>query len=93
MSNDTRNPNVKHYSSEDVVRLKKLVSEGLSVLQEVEDLRTGLNETIKAMAEEVGIKPAQLKKAINIIHKHSLNDERDKFEEIEDIITTLGYDK
>jgi len=93
MTDSVKNPNVKHYSAEDVARLKKMVSEGVTVLQEIDDLRTSLNDTIKAIAEEVGVKASQLKKAVNIIRKRSLNDERAGFEEVEDIIVTLGYDK
>ena len=86
----TQNPNVKHYSAEDVIRLKQLINEGCTVLQEMDDLKQGLSETVKAIAEEVGVKPSQLNKAIKIAHKASLQDERDKFEEVEDILETVG---
>lgn len=88
-----QNPNVKHYSAEDVARLKKMVSEGVTVLQEIEDLRTSLNDTIKSIAEEVGVKASQLKKVVTIAKKRSLGDDRASFEEVEDILVTLGYDK
>ena len=84
------NPNVKHYDHEDIERLKKLVNEGLIVMQEVEDLQSSFNDTVKHIAEEIGVKPSQLKKVIKIAHKNSLLDEREKFEEIEDILQTIG---
>ena len=87
----TPNPNVRHYSADDVNRLKELLREGCVVKREVEDLNGGLNDTVKAIAEEMDIKPGVLKKAITVAYKNTLNDERDKFEELEDIITTLGY--
>jgi hypothetical protein len=90
MTENTRNPNVKHYTAEDVARLKKLISEGCQVLQEIEDLRTGLTETIKAVAEEIDVKSAQLSKVIKIAYKNSFNEELDKFEEVEDILRTAG---
>lgn len=89
MSTDNR-PNVKHYNAEDTARLKKLVNEGCIVMQEIDDLNEGLNDTIKALAEEIDVKPSQLKKAIRIAHKNSLQEERDKFEEIEDILDVVG---
>lgn len=91
MSEENENPNIRHYSSEDVARLKKLVQEGVSVMQEIEDLRGGLSDTIKAVAEEVGVKPTQLRKVISTIHKNSLGEQKDKLDEIEDIIETIGY--
>ena len=90
MSEDTR-PNVRHYNSEDKERLKKLIQEGVNVKQEVKDLNDGLNDTIKAIAEELEIEASQLKKVITIAHKNSLQDERAKFEQIEDILETVGY--
>jgi phage host-nuclease inhibitor protein Gam len=90
MTTPTQNPNVKTYTADDVRRLKDLIREGCQVLQEIEDLRTSLNDTIKAIAEEVDVKPAQLKKAVNIAHKRTLDEERAKFEEVEDILETVG---
>lgn len=90
MSDTTPNPNVKHYGVDDVRRLKELVSEGCQVLQEVQDLKEGLSETVKAIAEEVDVKPSQLNKAIRIAHKRSLMDEQADFEEVIDILETVG---
>lgn len=89
MTADTK-PNVRHYSKEDIQRLINLVNEAGNIYQEIEDLQGGLNDTIKAVAEEIGVKPAQLKKVAKIAFKNSLGDERAKFEEIEDILTTIG---
>lgn len=83
-------PNVKHYTQEDVIRLKQLVKEGCEVLQEIDDLKTGLSDTVKSIGEELEIKPSQLNKVIKIAHKNSLQEEREAFEEIEDILDTIG---
>ena len=40
-------------SSEEKAKLKQLVDEGCSVLQEVDDLKGGLRDTVKAIAEEL----------------------------------------
>ena len=50
------------FSSEDKAKLTQLVNEGITVMQEVDDLNDGLNDTIKAIAEEMQIKPTVLKK-------------------------------
>lgn len=90
MTDGTSATTVRHYSQDDIKRLKELVREGCIVKQEVKDLTEGLNDTVKSIAEEMNIKPAILKKVITVAYKHNLSEERDKFEEIEDIITTLG---
>lgn len=75
---------------EDVARLKKLFDEGIQVLEEIADLNAGLSETIKAIGEELEIKPSQLKKAISVAHKNGLAEERDKLDEIEDLLDVVG---
>ena len=39
-------------SDANLIRLKQLVNDGVQVLQECEDLKVGLSETVKAIAEE-----------------------------------------
>lgn len=71
-------------------RLKQLVADGTQVLQECEDLKVGLRETVKAISEELEIKPAQLNKVIAIAHKANLNNVRADFEEVEDLLSQIG---
>ena len=52
----------KTFNQEEVARLKRLIQEGDQVLYEVESLQVGLRETVKAIAEEMDIKPAILMK-------------------------------
>ena len=80
----------KTFNQEEVARLKKLVQEGDQVLYEVESLQVGLRETVKAIAEEMDLKPSILMKAIKIAHKAKFTDERDNFDELETILETVG---
>jgi len=82
--------NSKNFKQEDITRLKQLILEGCQTLQEVEDLNEGLNDTIKAIAEEIEVKPAQLKKAIRAAFKNSILEDREKLDEIEDILGAAG---
>jgi transposase-like protein len=52
------------YGAEEKAKLERLVNEGVTVLQEVEDLNTGLKDTVKAVAEELDIKPSLINKAM-----------------------------
>lgn len=80
----------KHYSTDDVRRLKELVKEGCVVKQEVKDLNEGLADTVKAIAEEMEIKPTVLKKVIAIAFKNSRLDEQDTFAELEELLDEIG---
>ena len=78
------------FSSEQKANLTQIFNEGMAVMQEVEDLNAGLSDTIKAIAEEMEIKPAVLKKAIKVAHKAKLGDENADHEELNSILETVG---
>ena len=80
----------KTFNTEEVARLKKLIQEGDQVLYEVDSLQVGLRETVKAIAEEMDLKPAVLMKAVKIAHKAKFQDEFDKFDELETILESVG---
>jgi hypothetical protein len=73
------------------IKLKQLFDEGLKVLHEIDTLQGGLNDTIKAIAEECALKPAVLKKAITVAHKASLTDENAKHDELNEILDVVGH--
>jgi|TARA_B110000503_G_C7149639_1_gene414567 transposase-like protein len=81
------------YGAEEKAKLERLVKEGVTVLQEVEDLNEGLKDTIKAVAEELDIKPALISKAIKIAKNRDWDKHADYHEDLETLIATLGYDK
>ena len=78
------------FSGDQKIRLVQIINEGINVLQEVEDLNAGLNETIKAIAEEMEIKPSILKKAIKIASKSTLGETNRDNEELNTILETVG---
>ncbi len=78
------------FSSEQKAKLTQIINEGMTIMQEVEDLNAGLSDTIKAVAEEMEIKPAVLKKAIRIAFKSKLGDENADNEELNTILQTVG---
>ena len=71
-------------------KLKQIVNEGTAIMQEIQDLNEGLNETIKAVAEEMEIKPAVLKKAIKTAQKGNFQDQYNDFDTLETILDTVG---
>ena len=78
------------FNGEAKIKLTQLVNEGMGVLQEIEDLTVGLNETIKAIAEELEIKPGTLKKDVKIAYKAKLGETNRYHDELNTILETVG---
>lgn len=81
------------YGQEEKAKLERLVKEGVTVLQEVEDLQAGLKDTVKAVAEELDLKPSLINKAIKVAQKRDWDAHQDAYEDLETLVATLGYDK
>lgn len=82
--------NSKTFSNEQKLKLTQIINEGMRTLHEIDDLNAGLNDTVKAIAEELEIKPAVLKKAIKIAHKASLGETNKDHEQLNNILETAG---
>jgi transposase-like protein len=80
----------KTFNNEQKLKLTQLINEGMAVLHEVETLNGGLADTIKAVAEELEIKPNVLKKAIRLAHKAEFGKEQQDHALLENIMTTVG---
>ena len=81
------------YGAEEKAKLERLVNEGVTVLQEVEDLQAGLKDTVKAVAEELDIKPAMINKAIKIAQKGDWSRVAEEFDDLVTLVVTVGKDK
>jgi hypothetical protein len=78
------------FNHEAKLKLSQVINEGIKVLQEIEDLNAGLSDTVKAIAEELEIKPSVLKKAIKIANKSKLGEVNRDMEELNTILETVG---
>jgi aminopeptidase N len=78
------------FTTEQKAKLTQVVNEGMQVMMEVETLQGGLSDTVKAVAEELEIKPAILKKAIKIAYKSRLGEENADHEDLNTILETVG---
>lgn len=81
---------LEQLSSNDKVRLKDFMDQGLKVLQEVQDLNDGLKDTAKNLAEEFSVKPAVLMKALRVAFKSSMDEEKEKVDMVENILEASG---
>jgi uncharacterized membrane protein YgcG len=78
------------FTVEQTKKLEQIINEGMQVTMEIETLSGGLNDTIKAVAEELEIKPGILKKAIKLAHKAEFGREQQDHELLEQILTQVG---
>ena len=76
----------RNYGPEEKAKLERLINEGSTVLREVEELSEGLKETVKAVAEELQIKPSVINRAIKIAHKGDWTAHNEDWAEIEAIL-------
>ena len=80
----------KTFNGDQKIKLIQIINEGMTVLHEIDTLNGGLNDTIKAIAEELEVKPAILKKAIKLAHKAEFGKEKQDHETLETILETVG---
>jgi predicted regulator of amino acid metabolism with ACT domain len=81
----------KAFGDPERAKIKQIVAEGVTVMQEISDLTEGLNETIKAVAEELEVKPSVIKKAIRIAQKDTWDQVFREFDDLESIVDISGH--
>ena len=83
---------VRNFNEAEKQKLIQIISQGSQVLGEVEDLRSGLKDTVKAISEEMDMKPATLNKAIRIAYKNEFAQVQDSFSAVEEVLQAVGRD-
>jgi hypothetical protein len=83
----------KVFGPEEKAKLMQVINDGVQVKSEVESLNEGLRDTVKAVAEEIDVKPGLINKAISIAHKANWGEVSSDFDDLESIITITGRDK
>ena len=80
----------RSFNGDAKIKLTQLINEGMATMHEIDTLQGGLNDTIKAVAEELEIKPSILKKAIRTAYKSRLGEANKEHEELNTILETVG---
>ena len=83
----------RNFTQEEKDKLTRLIREGTTVLQEVEDLNSGLKDTVANIAEEMQIKPAVLNKAIKTAYKGDFVKHTEDHATLESILAAVGKDR
>ena len=81
---------VRNFNEAEKQNLIQIISQGSQVLGEVEDLRSGLKDTVNAIAEELELKPALIYKAISVAHRGNYQNIADDMDTLESILNTAG---
>lgn len=81
----------KAYGAPEQAKIKQIIAEGVTVMQEISDLNAGLNDTIKAVAEELDVKPSVIKRAIKIALKDRWDQVFREFDDLETIVDISGH--
>lgn len=83
---------LKTLTPDEVRKLKNIIEEGVKSKQEIQDLNESLKETVKAIAEEIDIKPVLINKAINAQFKNQMEAMEEEVNDVREIldITKVG---
>ena len=81
---------VRNFNDDEKQKLIQIISQGSQVLGEVDDLKSGLRDTVKSLAEELELKPAMINKAISITHKGNYQNLSDDMDTLDSILTAAG---
>lgn len=76
----------RNFNPEERTKLKTLIKESIGIQMEVETLTGGLNDTIKAIADEMQIKPGVLKRAIKMAYSKNFDQAREDMDIVESIL-------
>jgi hypothetical protein len=81
---------LENISTTDKTKLKQFMDQGLSVLQEIADLRDGLRDTAKNLAEELDVKPKVLNSALRAAFKSTLEEQKEDLDQVENVLIQTG---
>jgi hypothetical protein len=77
-------------SSNDRIKLNQFMDTAMAAFQEIDDRKGSLKDTAKAIADEFGWKPAVLMKAARVAYKASIEEEKEAFDTVEEILEVTG---
>jgi hypothetical protein len=74
----------------EIQRLKDLITDGVRTQDEIQSLKEGLSDTVKAIAEELEIPAKLLKSAITRAQKGDFASQKDDLDDLEKILDSVG---
>jgi predicted regulator of amino acid metabolism with ACT domain len=77
-------------TADNKIKVRDLIEKGLNIAEEISDLRGGLNDLIKKVAEDIGCEPKVLKDALRVAKKGNLNEVQENVENLEEVLRIAG---
>ena len=81
---------IESLSSADNAKIRHVIEEGLKVTQQIKDLREGLRDTVKAVAEEFELEPKVINKTIRAAFKSSIDADKETMDAVEELLRVVG---
>lgn len=77
-------------TSDDKLKLKQTIEAGVKYLEEIDDLRGSLRDQVKALAEQLNVKPRAINRAIKAAYKGDILENKDELDVVEEILYVTG---
>jgi len=78
------------FTQDDLAKLKETIKEGVKIQRELEDLRYGLGDLVKSVADVLGVKPKLINAAIKAAYKENIDAKRDEMNDLEELLQIAG---
>ena len=79
---------------DETTKIKQTITAGEQVMEEIDELKDSMAEYVKGLAEELGIKPKVINKAIKLSHKqkkeNAIQDAQEEMTEVEILLHAAG---
>lgn len=77
-------------SPDDKIKINEIIEKGMRIAEEIKDLRGGLNDAIKQLAEQIGCSPKVIKQALKVAKDGNLNEVQEDVENLEEVLRVAG---
>ena len=84
--------NSKHFTPDEIKKLKSVINSCVVTMQHQFDLAEHMKEIVQDAAQDLDIKPQQIKDAARVLFKQNLDQIRSKQDAIETLLEAAGYD-
>jgi DNA-binding MarR family transcriptional regulator len=81
---------MRQYTDAEKAKLKEIVNTGVQIMDDISNLKEGLSDTVKAISEELDLKPAALNRAIRSAYKADIEEKRNQVDLVEEILLAAG---
>lgn len=78
------------FTKDDQTKIREVINQSVKTMNEVDALREGMRDTIKSVADQLGIKPKALNGAIRAAYKQNLQDKKDEVSDVEELLNIAG---